>query len=42
MKAKEWHERGKQVKDPINAFGEHWRGFNNLFFPIKAETSVKR
>lgn len=35
MKAKEWHQRGKLQKDPINALAEFWRGFNNLFFPLK-------
>jgi len=35
MKAKEWHERGKQAADPINALSDFWRGFNHLYFPLK-------
>jgi hypothetical protein len=35
MKAREWHQRGKLAKDPIDALTEFWRGFNNLFFPVK-------
>lgn len=32
MKAHEWHERGNQASDPIDAFSNFWRGFNNLYF----------
>jgi hypothetical protein len=31
MKAQEWLERGRQEKDPFNAFSNYWRGFNHLF-----------
>lgn len=32
MKAQEWLDRGNQAADPIDAFSNFWRGFNNLFF----------
>ena len=31
MKAHEWHDRGTTSNDPIDAFANFWRGFNNLF-----------
>ncbi len=34
MKAREWHERGKQATDPIEAFSSFWRAFNNLYFGV--------
>lgn len=34
MKSHEWHERGSQASDPIDAFSSFWRGFNNLYFSI--------
>lgn len=36
MKAREWHDRGKQAHDPIDALSNFWRGFNNLYFPLGA------
>ncbi len=35
MKAKEWHDRGRQAADPIHAFSDFWRGFNHLYFPFE-------
>lgn len=32
MKAKEWLDRGMKETDPVNAFSNFWRGFNNLFY----------
>jgi hypothetical protein len=32
VKAQEWLERGIRETDPIHAFSDFWRGFNNLFF----------
>ncbi|MFA5266203.1 MAG: hypothetical protein WC378_20460 [Opitutaceae bacterium] len=34
MKAREWLERGKQMAEPIDAFSNFWRGFNNLFSSV--------
>jgi Apea-like HEPN len=34
VKAREWYERGNQVSDPVEAFSNYWRGFNNLFFGV--------
>lgn len=34
MKAREWLGRGKQMADPIDAFSNYWRGFNNLFSSV--------
>lgn len=34
MKAREWLDRGSQVADPVDAFSNFWRGFNNLFFGV--------
>jgi hypothetical protein len=34
VKAREWLERGKQMADPIDAFSNYWRGFNNLFSSV--------
>ena len=31
MKALEWHERGENSADPIDALSNYWRGFNNLY-----------
>lgn len=38
MKAREWLERGNQEKDPVDAFSNFWRWFNNLFFHIVSST----
>lgn len=35
MKAYEWYERGIQASDPIDAFSNFWRGFNNLYAPMR-------
>jgi hypothetical protein len=32
MKANEWHQRGTEATDPIEAFSNFWRAFNHLFF----------
>jgi len=32
--AREWLERGNQATNPIDAFSNFWRGFNNLYFPV--------
>ncbi len=32
MKPHEWHERGTRADDPIQAFSNFWRAFNNLYF----------
>lgn len=42
MKAREWHERGKQAAAPIDALSDYWRGFNNLFFGVKAHTEREK
>jgi hypothetical protein len=34
MKPREWLERGKQTTEPIDAFSNFWRGFNNLFSSV--------
>jgi hypothetical protein len=34
MEAREWLERGKQMTEPIDAFSNFWRGFNNLFSSV--------
>jgi len=34
VKAREWHERGKQAADPIDALASFWRGFNNLYYAV--------
>ncbi len=34
MKSREWLERGKQTAEPIDAFSNFWRGFNNLFSSV--------
>lgn len=39
VKAREWFERGNQEADPVDAFSNFWRSFNNLFF---SETSQER
>jgi len=31
MTAHEWLDRGNQTDDPIDAFTNYWRAFNNLF-----------
>src|ERR1039458_7045289 len=42
MKAKEWHERGKQAADPINALADFWRGLNHLYFPLEGADERKK
>jgi len=34
LKAHEWLIRGNRERDPINAFSNFWRGFNNLYFDV--------
>jgi len=36
VKAREWHERGRNAPDPIEGFSNSWRAFNNLFFRVIA------
>jgi hypothetical protein len=36
VKAREWHDRGKRADDPIDAFSNFWRAFNNLYSPLHA------
>jgi len=36
MKAQKWLARVKGTVDPFNRLSEAWRGFNNLFFPVRA------
>jgi hypothetical protein len=31
MIAREWLERGRKAKSPIDAVTDYWRGFNNLY-----------
>jgi hypothetical protein len=33
VKAHEWYERGNSSADPIDAFSNYWRAFNNLYSP---------
>ena len=42
MKAREWYERGQKAGGPIDALSDYWRGFNNLFFPVKAGTEREK
>lgn len=35
MKATEWIDRGKSSEDPIDAFDNYWRAFNNLYFDVR-------
>jgi len=41
-KAHEWLERGKQMADPVDAFSNFWRGFNNLFSSVGPSHSQER
>lgn len=34
MKAREWFVRGNETTDPVEAFANYWRGFNNLYFAV--------
>jgi hypothetical protein len=34
MKAREWLKRGRQQTNPIDAFTDFWRAFNNLFSSV--------
>lgn len=42
MKASEWLDRGMRSSDPIDAFSNLWRAFNNLYFPTEASTERKK
>lgn len=34
MKAREWLQRSREAKDPIDGFSSAWRAFNHLYFPV--------
>lgn len=42
MKASEWLDRGMLSSDPIDAFSNLWRAFNNLYFPVRTGTEREK
>ena len=38
MTAREWLERGRQSREPIDALSNFWRGLNNLFAAFQGDT----
>ena len=38
MKARDWLDRGNQENDPIDAFTNYWRSFNNLYYAVGNES----
>ena len=42
VKAHEWYERGNQASDPIDAFSNFWRGFNNLYAPMRKKNEREK
>ncbi|KPD23678.1 hypothetical protein [Idiomarina zobellii] len=37
MKAREWLQRSREAKDPIDGFSNAWRAFNHLYFRLNGQ-----